>query len=363
MAERLLADFQKSFPGGPVIRVHLCVELDSAPILVLFGPSGSGKTTALRCLAGLERPDRGEIRLGADAWFDSSAQVFVPPQGRRIGYLFQGYALFPHLTVEDNIAFGLRRLRQTERRQRVYELMRLLGMEELKARFPHELSGGQAQRVALARTLAPRPRLLLLDEPLSALDAPAREQLRRELRGLLLSSSLPAVVVTHDRLEALSVGDQMAVLIDGEVRQCGPVEEVFTTPWSVEVAKSVGVENILPARVAEAGADLITLQAGSRRLFALGPARAGEEVFACIRAEEVILERGESARVSARNRLAGRVVRMQPEGPLVRVTLDCGIKLTALVTRQTLEEFQLQEGMQVTALIKAPAIHLIARGS
>ncbi|HET9553080.1 MAG TPA: ABC transporter ATP-binding protein, partial [Anaeromyxobacteraceae bacterium] len=236
MERALSLDVVRRFPRGPLIAARASWPLGRDPVTVLFGPSGSGKTTVLRALAGLDRPEGGSIAFGDETWFDAGRRLFVPPQARGIGFLFQDYALFPHLSVAANVGFGLSGLPRAEREARVEEIAGRLGIRDLLPRRPAALSGGQRQRVALARALARRPRLLLLDEPLSALDAPTREALRGELRHLLESSGVPAVVVTHDRTEALALGDRLVVLVDGTVRQVGPVHEVFSAPVDAEVA-------------------------------------------------------------------------------------------------------------------------------
>src|SRR5262245_31878197 len=221
VAAELTADFEKHFQDGPVIQVALRRPADAFSLTVLFGPSGSGKSTTLRCLAGLDRPERGVIRFGDEIWFDAARGIFLPPQRRRIGYLFQDYALFPHLRVAENIGYGLGKVAASERRKRFEEITALLGLVGLEDYYPRQLSGGQQQRVALARALVCRPRLLLLDEPLSALDAPTREQLRHELRHWLTKLAVPGIVVTHDRVETLALGDHVVVMDHGRVRQCG----------------------------------------------------------------------------------------------------------------------------------------------
>ncbi|MBM3774082.1 MAG: ATP-binding cassette domain-containing protein [Acidobacteria bacterium] len=241
MAGELIARFEKRFPGGPVIEASLSVGLGNPSVTVLFGPSGAGKSTVLRCLAGLERPERGSIRLRDEVWHDSASGLCLAPQRRRIGYLFQEYALFPHLTVRKNVEYGLRLRPARERRERACSMLGRLGIAELEGRYPRQISGGQLQRVALARALAPAPRLLLLDEPLSALDEPTRARLRGELRRLLLASGVPAVLVTHDRAEALELGDRMLVMIDGRIRQAAPPEEVFRAPAGPDVAEALGL--------------------------------------------------------------------------------------------------------------------------
>jgi molybdate transport system ATP-binding protein len=331
-------------------------------VTVLFGPSGSGKTTILRALAGLDRPDGGHVRFAGETWFDAARGWFVAPQERRVGFLFQEYALFPHLRVEANIGYGTHALPRAERAARVREVARLCAVEDLLHRRPAELSGGQRQRVALARALAPRPRLLLLDEPLSALDQALREELRTELRRLLVDSGVPALVVTHDRVEALALGDRLAVVVAGAVRQVGPVAEVFAAPADPEVARVVGTENVLEARVASRADGLAALAVGTARLLALDAYPAADRVFACIRAEEVALEPADGAPTSARNRLAATVLSASLEGPLVRVRLDCGFPLVALVTRQSATSLGLAPGARVAALVKAPAVRIVPHG-
>jgi molybdate transport system ATP-binding protein len=363
MERTLSIDVVRRFPRGPVITARTAWPLDSDLVTVLFGPSGSGKTTVLRALAGLDLPEAGSITFDGERWFDAASGVFVTPQAREIGFLFQDYALFPHLTVAANVAFGLHRRPRSERRARVTELAERFGIADLLARRPGQLSGGQRQRVALARALAPRPRLLLLDEPLSALDAPTREALRGELRHLLESSGVPAVVVTHDRVEALSLGDRLAVMVDGNVRQVGPVHEVFSAPADAEVARVVGTENVFPSRLGRRADGLVAVRAGAAELVAIDPGGIEEDAYACIRAEDVVLEPPGDHPTSAQNRLAGTVTARREEGPLVRVTVDCGVSLVALVTRSSADRLALRTGERVAVVVKAPGVRVVPRRS
>jgi len=360
MSRELAADFEKRFAGGPTIRGQLQLPAQGPGVTVLFGPSGCGKTTILRALAGLERPEGGHICFGEEVWFDAARGISRSPQERDVGFLFQQYALFPHLTVVDNVAFGVkhRGLSQT----RVNEILARLKIEELAARYPAQLSGGQQQRVALARTLVCEPRLLLLDEPLSALDAPVREQLRGELRRILLASGRPAIMVTHDRIETLALADTVVVMTDGEVRQSGPVHEVFSRPNNLSLAQIVGIETVEPGTVLRVEAGVATVQVGAVTVKAVVHAGVPRDVFVCIRGEDVLIFRETAAATSARNQLAARVTSRVAEGPMIRIGLDCGFPLTALVTRPSCEELNLQIGDQVVALIKAPSIHLVGHG-
>jgi molybdate transport system ATP-binding protein len=361
MDAALLMRVEKRFRGGPSVQADLALELPPGRVVVLFGPSGAGKSTLLRCLAGLERPDTGHIRFQGETWCDTSARVFLPPQARRVGVLFQDYALFPHLTTEANVQYGLASLPEPERRARTRALVELLSLEGLERRLPRELSGGQQQRVALARALATRPRMLLLDEPLSALDAPSREHLRGELRRLLRELGVPTVVVTHDRLEALALGDELVALESGRVCQVGPVADVFNHPAELAVARMTGIETVLPGRVLRREGGLATVHAGPHELVALEPASGGDTVFVCLRAEDITLGPAEAAPTSARNRLACTVLSVTPEGALLRVVLDAGFSLVARITRVSGEELGLAEGRAVTASFKAPAVRLVPR--
>jgi molybdate transport system ATP-binding protein len=356
--------FRKTFPKGGLIDAELRIGLDPPVVTVLFGPSGAGKTTILRVLAGLERSANSVIHFGRETWADSSIGVFIPAQRRRIGFLFQDYALFSHLTVAGNIRYGLRGLSANDQRHRASELLERFQLQDLAARYPDQLSGGQKQRVALARTLAPQPRLLLLDEPLSALDGPTREALRGELRNLLASLGIPVLLVTHDRLEALALGDEIAIVSEGRIVQHASIEEVFRRPLTPAVAKIVAVETVQRARVLEADEDIITVAVGQARLIASARDFPGDakEAFVCIRAEDVLLLKNvETMSASARNRLPGIVKSVTHEGPMWRIDLDCGFPLTALLTRQACEELALQESDRVLAMIKATNIHLISR--
>lgn len=362
--QTLTVDVERRYRRGPTIAAAFRLDLGVAQTLVLFGPSGSGKTTILRCLAGLEQPDRGRIGAGDVTWFDSGGRVDLAPQHRRIGYLPQGFALFPHLDVRTNIGYGIADGARQDRAARVSELVGLLGLEGIERRRPGELSGGQQQRVALGRALARKPRLLLLDEPLSALDAPLREQLRTDLRRLLVASGVTTIVVTHDRSEALVLGDHVAVMDGGVIRQIGLTLEVFDRPAHETVARIVGVETVQPATVLDASGALLRLRVGTAVVEAVGTRPVGAEVLISIRAEDVIIGVGMGVAeaptsVSARNHLVGRVTAIEPAGALVRVRLDCGFPLVAAVTRPAIEALGLAPGAGAVAIFKAPAVHVI----
>lgn len=356
----LKARLEKQFVRGPSIIAELTIPAGFS-VTTLFGPSGCGKTTVLRCLAGLERPNEGSIAAAGATWFDSRRRICLTPQQRDIGFLFQDYALFPHLNVAENIAYGLRD-RGTGRQpidSRISEMLQLFELQGLEHRKPNQISGGQQQRVALARVLVRRPKLLLLDEPLSALDATLREQLRTQLRRLLAKFQIPVVVVTHDRTEAIALSDQIVVMEAGRIRQTGTVQQVITRPNDLAVARIVGVETVATGTVLKIDAGLATVQVGSATLLAVAAAEIVRTVHVCIRGEDVAIRKGAPGESSVRNHLPAVIQSITPEGPLVRITLDCGFELTALITRPACDELRLQIGDQVTASLKAPAIHLI----
>ena len=361
MAAEVAIDVTKTFPGRTPISATLTYRLGPATSLVLFGPSGSGKTTILRSIAGLEWPERGTIRFISRTWLDTASNIRVSPQARQIGYMPQEYALFPTHTVEGNIAYGLGELSSVDRKRRVEEMVDLFQLGGLETAKPRELSGGQQQRVALARAIAPRPQLLLLDEPLSALDVPTRLQLRGELRSLLKQLALPSVIVTHDWTEALTLGDVIAVMGDGQVLQVGSPQEVFSRPKNADVAQIVGVETVVQGHVVDQADGLATVRVNGTMLKGLGSDAIGSSVFVCIRAEDVVLEQAGSGMTSARNHLIGKVREIIPHGVMVHVKIECGFPLVTMVTRGALEDLSLNVGSPVIAAIKAGAVHLVPR--
>ena len=272
-----------------------------------------------------------------------------------MGYVFQEGALFPHLSVATNIAFGLGS--NAAQTGRVPELIRRVGLAGLEHRRPGELSGGQQQRVALARALAPKPRLVLLDEPFASLDRSAAERLRHELRAMLKADGIPALLVTHDRSEALSLGDRMLRMEAGRIVEDGRPEDVLT--GLATEPDDVGTESVVRARVVGRREGLLCLEVGSVLLFAPDPGGDFSQARLSIRSEGVALERLDTQPVSARNHLSGRIVELGIRGALARVRLDCGFPLESLVTTWACRDLRLCVGDSVTALVKATAIQVI----
>ena len=278
---------------------HLDLEVRAGEFLSILGPSGAGKTTALRVIAGFERVQSGYVRIGGR--LVASSFTHVPPDKRRVGLVFQDYALFPHLTVQDNISFGLHDAERSAKDRRVHEMVELTGLAQFEKRYAHELSGGQQQRVALARALAPAPLAVLLDEPFSNLDRQLRSSLRREVRAILREAEATAVLVTHDREEALALADRIAVMGIGRIEQVGRPEDVYARPVSPAVANMIGPCVLLPGKVRGA---LVETSAGTFPAeLNRANIRDGERVQALMRASELELadwDGGLEARIAYR---------------------------------------------------------------
>ena len=231
----------------------LSFTVESGRILALLGPSGCGKTTTLRLIAGFETPDQGRIAIAGQTVADADRGIHVEPEARGVGVVFQDYALFPHLTIAQNVGFGLERTSRSERRARVAQILDLVGLTDFGGRYPHELSGGQQQRVAVARALAPAPTLILLDEPFSNLDADLRAQMRDEVEKILRATGTTAIFVTHDQEEAFTIADQVGVLDQGRLEQVGAPEVIYHNPATPFVAEFVGAADFLPGLVSREG--------------------------------------------------------------------------------------------------------------
>ena len=289
-------------PAGQRVEAVRGVSLsvESGKLLTLLGPSGGGKTSLLRCIAGLERPDSGRIIIGDEVVFDSAKQIFVRPSERRLGMVFQSYAIWPHMSVFENVAFPLRvqrdrKVPRKEIRERVLKALEMVRLGGLENRGATQLSGGQQQRLALARGLVCEPRLLLLDEPLSNLDAKLREWMRFELKRLQLGLGITTVYVTHDQAEALALSDEIAIINRGEIEQRGAPYEIYRQPGTEFVADFIGSTNFIPGTVAEKASEerawRVTTEHGTMAALFTGTVVPGQQVMVSVRPEDIVFER------------------------------------------------------------------------
>ncbi len=358
----LSVEIDKSLPGFHLQASYSC----ETGVLVLFGPSGAGKSLTLQCLAGIVRPDRGRIVVEGRTLYDSSLGIDLPPQKRRVGYVPQNYALFPHMSVADNIAFGLRRQASAPRQSEIPHLVEMLRLDGLEKRRPKELSGGQQQRVALARALASNPRLLLLDEPFSALDTPLRDALRADLCEVHRELGVSIVLVTHGVAETHVIAQTVALYQRGRVLQVGTPSEVFQRPASAEVARLTGVRNLLAGRVVETGAHGCMVDAGigvCLRALAEGTV-PGSDVLMTVRPEYLRFV-GNGDRPDACEELVDGVVRsVASQGHLYSVQAALGGALgpTVLVLTPVWwwERHALQPGDCCKVAIPADSLHILS---
>jgi molybdate transport system ATP-binding protein len=353
---------KKNLPGFSIdVGLSLGEEL-----LVLFGPSGAGKSLILKMLSGIVRPDEGMVSVARNVVYDSANGVDAPIRERRIGYVFQDYALFPHMTVYGNIAYGMGRA-GADPSGGVKALLGLMRLEGLEDRFPHELSGGQRQRAALARTLASGPRILLLDEPFSALDNQVREKLRNDLVNIHSLYPITTVLVTHDLEEAFMLGDRIAVVNEGRIEDLGAPEEIFYRPGTRNVARFLGVRNIFDGRVAEVEGSSVVIENPDlgriRAVAAEGSGlKPGMEATFCIRPEEItVAVPGEGHdEAHADNVLDGVVTASAPRGPSHSVYVSVGkASIKAEVPNSVLGKLSLATGKRVRVSLKRESVWVI----
>jgi molybdate transport system ATP-binding protein len=323
-------------------RLELALEVDG--VVALVGPSGAGKTSVLRSIAGLARPERGRIALGREVWLDTPARVALPPERRSVGLVFQDYALFPHLTVRRNVAYGARGAADG--------LLERFGIGHLAEARPTELSGGERQRVALARALARDPRVLLLDEPLSALDAHTRSSVRAELQALLRELGLPTLLVTHDFEDAAALADRIGVLVDGRLLQLGTAQELVSAPADPFVASFTGA-NLLRGFARRTGDDLTRIELERAVLYSTDEAEGAVGVV--VHPWEVVLSRAEPLD-SSLNHVRDVVQSVVPVGNRVRVRVG---ELTAEVTAASAERLAIAPGEEIVASFKAAGTRLV----
>jgi molybdate transport system ATP-binding protein len=369
--------------GGEVNRVVLTARVkmerlrrDSPPFLldisievppgitILFGPSGAGKSTVLDCIAGLTRPDTGRITSGEEVLFDAHASINCPPQARRIAYVFQTLALFPHMSAEENVAYGLDGLPQRERSARVEEILAAFRVDNLRARKPPEISGGERQRIALARSLVTRPRVLLLDEPLTGLDAELKAAIVDDLRAWNAARRIPILYVTHTREEVDALGERVIAMDRGRVLSEGTPIEVLEAPRRKRLAQAAGFENLLSATVVDLreadGVMRVRLNGSLSELEApLGYAAPGDRLRVAVRAGDILLATMRPEGLSARNVIEGRIVALETRGTLVRARVDCGVEFIVHLTPGAARSLELAERCRVWLVLKTHSCHLV----
>jgi len=365
-------------PGSLHVRVRkqfpaltLDVDFGVTPgITILFGASGAGKTTLLDCIAGLSIPDSGRITIGDLVLFDCERNINVPARERHTGYVFQDLALFPHLTVQSNVVYGISRVHKHEREQRVTKILESLEIVTLRNRRPAQLSGGERQRVALARALVTEPCILLLDEPLAALDLPVRMKIAEDLRRSVQNLPIPVLYVTHSRDEVFMLGEKLLVLEKGKVIAHGTPHEVLSAPRGETVAQLAGFENIFDAQVVSIHEDrgTMTCRVGSPRFESAQVeletplVRAGENsrMRVGISAGDILLATSAPVGLSARNILPGRVLSLFQRDAIVVARVDCGIELSVHLTLGARDSLALAPGSQVWVVVKTHSCHLLA---
>ena len=360
-------------------------EVSPGQVLVLFGPSGSGKTTILRAIAGLVSPIEGHIEVGDQVVYDRDSQTWVPPHRRKVGYVTQQYHLFPHLSVSRNISYGIPRGNSKRKfrddSDRIAHLLDAFHLDDLANRHTWELSDGQQQRVALARALATEPQVLLLDEPFSSLDTELRRILRREIRAVLSNANIPVILVTHDREDALAVGDAVQVIDQGRTLEQGEPLRVLGQPGQGRLARLVGLENALAMRVESrhpqdgtmvcVGTDRSSSPGSSspetsdhdttlRLEVPLSDFDEGQAVTVGIRSSDIILAGEKLTSSSARNQIKGQVTSVELRPPGYEVTLEClGVPIRCHITGRSLSDMKIAEGTELWAVFKASSCFLV----
>jgi molybdate transport system ATP-binding protein len=364
----LAARVCKSF-ATPEMEFTLDVECTAEPgFNVVFGPSGSGKTTLLDCIAGLAAPDQGRIAAGDRVLFDAALRIDIPTDQRNTGYVLQELALFPHLTVEQNTEYGLSHMPRQARRDRSTAILHEFRIDHLRSRRPAEISGGERQRVALARSLVTDPCVLLLDEPLSALDAPTKLKIIEDLRLWNEAHGIPILYVTHNRDEVFAVGERVLVLDKGKRIAQGRPHEVLSAPVQETVAQLAGFENIFDAEVDSVHADRGTLtcrlinEAGKSSVVLETPiirSQIGDRLRVGIRAGDILLAVIKPEGLSAQNVIPGRLVSLERRDMIIFAKVDCGVEMWVQLTLAARDSLRLNASQQVWLVIKTHSCHLM----
>ena len=362
----LAVDIQKQLSGadeGSSLRLRVRFSI-TAGFTILFGASGAGKTTVLDCIAGLQRPDAGGVTVNNVTLFDDEKGIDLPARDRRIGYLFQTLALFPHMTVRQNIAYGLSSLEHDERDGRIHEIAESFGIAGLLTRRPSEISGGERQRVALARALVTRPRALLLDEPLTALDAVTKARLLDDLRRWNERHSVPILYVAHQREEVYALGDRVLVLEAGKLIADGTPHAVLSRPQFESVAQLAGFENILECSILAAHPEMgtmtcrisdtnVSLEVPLSRVDSASPVRVG------IRAGDILVSTLLPQGLSARNVIPGSVVSLRQQDATAIAEVDCGARFTVHLTPGARNSLGLEVGKSLWLVVKTYSCHVL----
>jgi molybdate transport system ATP-binding protein len=364
----LAAQFRKRFAAHAQEFV-LDVEFQAAPgFTILFGPSGAGKTTLLDCVAGLATPDSGSIALGDRVLFDAAQRVNLPVDKRRVGYVFQNLALFPHLTVEQNVQYGLAHLSKAERSAQASAILQAFRIPHLAQRYPRDVSGGENQRTALARTLVTDPALLLLDEPLAALDAATKAKIIDDLRSWNQAHRIPILYVTHSREEVFALGERVLVLDAGRIVAQGTPHEVIAAPQQETVAQLVGFENIFDAIVEAVRPERGTMTCrvagdGGPVLLETPLVRGGvgSALRVGIRAGDILLATAPPVGLSARNVIPGRVTSLDQRDVIISARVKCRVEMEVHLTLAARDSLQLEPGKEVWLVIKTHSCHLMQR--
>ena len=347
--------------GGQKVLEVASLQVFYNEVLVIIGPNGSGKTTLLLCLASLLKPSSGSLSYGGIASSDGISAVKLR---RKLAVAFQDPLLLSR-SVLDNVTLGLRLrgIKGSEVKERAEKWLNRFGVAQLAKRQARTLSGGEAKRVSLARALVLDPEILFLDEPFNALDTPTRQALLEDFESVLRETKVTTVMVTHDHNEALALADRVAVLINGQIRQLGTAEEVFSCPVDDEVAAFVETGNTIRGDVRSQDNGLATVNIDGHDVFAVSDLSPGTNVTVYLHYEDVTLSLNmpETVLSSARNQMRGKIVKVFPLGPQLKITLDCGFKLSSLITRRSFEELNLVIDKEITASFKASSVHLIPK--
>jgi molybdate transport system ATP-binding protein len=361
----LVARVRKIRRGDALTFFSLDVQLEvPRGISILFGPSGAGKSTLLDCIAGLAQPDAGRIAIDGDVIFDSEKGANVLPQKRQIAYVFQTLALFPHMTVEANVAYGLPHAPDETRNERVSEILKMFRVEQFRHRKPREISGGEQQRVALARSLVTRPRVLLLDEPLTGLDAELKGSIIDDLRAWNAAHKIPILYVTHSREEVDALGERVIALEHGKIVSEGTPREVLDAPRRRRLAQAAGFENLLSGTVLDLrepdGVMRVRLADAACEIeVPLGHAAPGDRVRVAIRAGDILLATESPRALSARNVLEGKIASLERRGTLVVARVDCGVVFTVHLTPGAERALELATGKKVWLVLKTHSCYFV----